>query len=124
MEVNNLFFGYDKSKKILKDVNVTIKKNKVTSIIGPNGSGKSTLLGVMANYYAPQLGHVVLDGKMLAKYKAKELARKLAIVNQHNSAMADLSVEMLVSYGRLPYKSMFSSNKEDDERVIRYIYYP
>lgn len=118
MEVSHLTYGYDNKNIILKDVNVEIKEDKVTSIIGPNGSGKSTLLGVMANYYKPQFGSVILDGKILTRYKAKELARKLAIVNQHNGHVHDLTVEKLVSYGRLPYKSMFSSDKEEDEKVI------
>lgn len=118
MEVKRITYAYQPRKIALNNVEVTIDLEKVTTIIGPNGSGKSTLLGVMANYYTPQKGEVVLDGKKLSKYKPKELAKKIAIVNQQNNAPNDLTVEKLVSYGRLPYKTMFTSNKEEDERAV------
>lgn len=118
MEVNHISYSYQSRKTVLNNVHVKIELGKVTTIIGPNGSGKSTLLGVMANYYTPQKGCVILDGKKLSVYKQKELAKKIAIVNQQNSVPNDLTVEKLVSYGRLPYKSMFTSDKEEDDEAV------
>ena len=46
--VNNLEFSYDSSKQLLNDVNIKIKKGKITTILGPNGSGKSTLLSLLS----------------------------------------------------------------------------
>ncbi|MCM3636663.1 ABC transporter ATP-binding protein [Sporosarcina luteola] len=118
MDIKEVTFSYDKKRDTLRGIDSTIEIGKVTTIIGPNGCGKSTLLGVMSNHYQPQNGDVLLDGKSLAEFKPKELARKLAVVHQQNNAPSDMTVEKLTAYGRIPYKSLFaSSTKEDDEAI-------
>lgn len=120
MEIENISFSYDNKAKHLDCISGKIDIGKVTTIIGPNGCGKSTLLGVLSNHYQPRQGSVILDGKMLAKYKPKQLARKLAVVHQENKASPDMTVERIVSYGRIPYKTMFSSLSDEDERAIEW----
>lgn len=120
MEINSITYSYDHKVNHLDDVSGQIDVGKVTTIIGPNGSGKSTLLGVMANNYEPFKGQIVLDGKKLTAFRGKELARKIAVVYQHNSAPIDMTVERLTSYGRVPYKSMFSSNTRADNEVVEW----
>ena len=44
IEIKNLTFGYDKSKKVLNDLSVSFDQGKTIALIGKNGSGKSTLL--------------------------------------------------------------------------------
>ncbi len=82
MDVNDITFSYDRRIDRLHQVNAQIQPGKITTIIGPNGCGKSTLLHVMSNNAIPRLGQVILDGKTIAQYKPKELARKLAVVHQ------------------------------------------
>ena len=48
MEINNLSYSYNSSKKALKNINMKIEKNKVTGIIGNSGSGKTTLLKLIS----------------------------------------------------------------------------
>ncbi len=121
MEIKNITYSYNGRKNVLEEVNAGIELGKITTIIGPNGSGKSTLLGIMAKHYTPRKGNVLLDGKGLSAYKSKELAKKIAIVNQQNSAPNDLTVEKLVGYGRLPYKTIFSSDKDADKEAIEWV---
>ncbi|MHA6258534.1 ABC transporter ATP-binding protein [Sporosarcina sp. CAU 1771] len=118
MEINNITFSYDKKVNTLHAINSAIDVGKITTIIGPNGCGKSTLLGVMSNNYQPQSGQVYLIGKELSAFKPKELAKKLAVVHQQNNAPPDVTVEKLVSYGRIPYKNMFASTTDEDEEAI------
>ncbi|TBL73915.1 ABC transporter ATP-binding protein [Paenibacillus thalictri] len=118
MEINEVTFSYDKKTDQLKSVSSTIDIGKITTVIGPNGCGKSTLLGVMSNNFAPSKGQIVLDGKAIHMYKPKELARKLAVVHQHNDAPSDLTVEKLVGFGRMPHKSMFKPGGDEDEAAI------
>lgn len=119
MELNHISFAYQKDRPILKNIDYSLIEGKVTTIIGPNGSGKSTLLGIMARHLRQDQGEVILDGKSIHLYKGKEFAKKVAIVNQHNSAPNDLTVETLLGYGRLPYRSFFSSpDKEKEDEVI------
>src|SRR5690625_1764722 len=118
MEIKNVVYSHDHKVNHVNQVNIQIDLGKITTIIGPNGCGKSTLLGVMANNFVPQQGEVMLDGKGLTMYKPKELARKVAVVHQENSAPADMTIERLVSYGRLPYKTMFKTDKATDDAAV------
>jgi len=118
MEIKNISYAYDHTNPILHAVNIQIVRGQITTIIGPNGSGKSTLLSIMSKNAAPDSGQVILDGKSIVAYKAKELARKLAVVHQHNAAPSDLTVEKLVGYGRIPHRAMFAAESDDDQQAI------
>ena len=120
MEIKNITFSYDQKENHLQHVNADIEKGKITTIIGPNGCGKSTLLGVMANHYKPHHGQVMLASMPIQAYKLKEFAKKLAVVHQQNEAPADMTVERLVSYGRLPHRTMFSTDTEQDDQAIEW----
>lgn len=118
MEIKELSFHYKNSPPIIREMSTSFAEGKITTIIGPNGSGKSTLLGLMARNYAPNAGQILIDGRELQSIKTKELARLLAVVHQQNEAPYDLTVERLVSYGRLPYRHMFSQETDDDRQAI------
>ncbi|CUB10398.1 putative siderophore transport system ATP-binding protein YusV [Bacillus cereus] len=118
MEIKNVTFSYDNVTNRLKSVSSQIEIGKITTIIGPNGCGKSTLLSVMSRNHAPSSGEVILDGKAISEYKPKEFARKLAVVHQQNEAPADITVEKLISFGRMPYKNIFSPQTDEDREAI------
>jgi len=72
IKLENVNFSYDVDgveKKILKNVNLEIKKNKIVGICGKNGSGKSTLLNIIAGLLEPNIGSVKLDGKNIKDFK-------------------------------------------------------
>ncbi|MBR2214119.1 MAG: ABC transporter ATP-binding protein, partial [Selenomonadaceae bacterium] len=87
--------------------------------IGPNGAGKSTFLRVLAGLHEDFAGKVTLDGEDIKRLGRKKLAQRLAILPQGAQAPADTTVEMLVDYGRFPYRGMFKSadQKKDREAV-------
>src|SRR5690625_1493302 len=118
MEIKGITFAYDDKITRLHHINGKINKGEITTIIGPNGCGKSTLMGLLTNNHLPQEGQIILDGKVLNKYKPKELAKTLSVVHQKNVAPEDMTVEKLVHYGRLPYKSTFSPKSEKDEEMV------
>jgi iron complex transport system ATP-binding protein len=118
MEIKNVTFSYDNVMDRLKSVSSEIELGKITTIIGPNGCGKSTLLGVMSRNHNPRSGEVMLDGKAISQYKPKEFARKLAVVHQQNEAPSDITVEKLTSFGRMPYKNIFSTQTDEDSEAI------
>src|SRR5690625_1162260 len=120
MEVNGITFAYQDKITRLHDITTTLEKSKITTIIGPNGCGKSTLMGVLTNLHSPQEGQIVLDGKKLNKYQPKELAQMLGVVHQQNVASADMTVEKLVYYGRLPYQKAFSLSSEKDKDMVEW----
>lgn len=120
MDIKDITFSYDRKTDRLRAINAVIEPGRITTIIGPNGCGKSTLLSVMSNNVVPRLGQVILDGKEIARYKPKELARQLAVVHQQNEAPSDLTVEKLVSFGRMPHKTMFTASRDEDEQAVEW----
>ncbi|HAO5610030.1 TPA: ABC transporter ATP-binding protein [Listeria monocytogenes] len=120
MEVRDVNFSYNGTDAILKNVSFTIQKNKINTIVGPNGSGKSTLLEILARLLSPNSGDVLLEGKSIFEWKAKEFAQNVAIVHQSNVLPNELMVKELLYFGRLPYKNWrMTQTKEDDLAVER-----
>lgn len=103
-------------KPILKDINVDIKKGRLTSMIGPNGAGKSTLLSIITRLTESDDGDVKIEDKSINDYKSNELAKKLSILKQTNHTELNITVEQLVEFGRFPY-SKGRLKKEDKEQV-------
>ena len=120
MKVSQIELSYDQKKNHLDGVTTTIEKGKITTIIGPNGCGKSTLLSVISRNNMPQQGLVTLDQKDIMAYKAKEFAKKLAIVYQQNIVPQDITIEKLVAYGRVPHQQLMKKNAEEDEAAVNW----
>lgn len=67
LEIKNLSISYE-DKKILKGININIKKNKITSIIGPSGCGKTTFLKTL-NSIINEEGNPEIEGEIFFKGK-------------------------------------------------------
>lgn len=102
IKTSDLKVCYDK-KVVIEDLSVTIKPNKITTIIGPNGCGKSTLLKAISKNLAYKKGKITVDGRNLKHYPVKKLARSMAILPQSPKVPEDFSVGELVSFGRYPF---------------------
>ncbi|PID06331.1 MULTISPECIES: ABC transporter ATP-binding protein [unclassified Sporosarcina] len=118
MEMKRIIVSHDNITNHLDDVSTSISKGKVTTIIGPNGCGKSTLLSVLSRSNMPTSGTASLENRDLVMFKPKEFAKKLAIVYQQNEVPKDLTIEKLVSFGRLPHKTLLQRNQEEDRKAI------
>lgn len=119
MEVRDLKFAYGKNK-VLKGVSLKIEEGKVTTILGANGCGKSTLFSLMTKNLFPNRGNIYLKGRNIQNLTLKEFARKVAIVQQYNTASDDITVENLISFGRTPYKKLMQGNSEEDEHMVEW----
>ena len=121
MNIVDLNKKYD-GKKVVNSVSFEIPKGKVLSLIGPNGAGKSTVMGMISRLIAKDSGIINFEDKDLAKWKSKELAKKLAILTQHNNIQMKLTVRELVAFGRFPYSGN-RLTKEDNEMIDKAIAY-
>jgi len=119
MKVSELSFAYD-SKKILDQISFQIPEGRITAILGSNGSGKSTLFRLMTKNLKPDQGTIYLDEKDISKMKLREFSREVAIVHQQNRAADDMTVEKLVSYGRLPFARKFCGKSQEDQETIKW----
>jgi iron complex transport system ATP-binding protein len=105
---------------VLKDINITIPKNKITILVGSNGCGKSTLLKTVSRLLKPSQGSVFLEDSNIFEKSSKEIAKKLSILTQTPVAPSDLTVFNLVKQGRYPYQTWFSQWSKEDEKIVDY----
>jgi len=117
-QVRNLSFAYG-DEHIFDGISFDIERGKITALMGANGSGKSTLFKLLTKNLRPDpKSQILLEGRDLASYRLSELARKVAVVWQHNTAPYDITVRQLVAFGRVPHKQHFQTLSAKDEAAI------
>lgn len=94
-------------KVIVNNVSLNIEPGKTVGLLGPNGCGKSSLLRILAGLRRPDAGNVTLDGKSIARIPKKQLACRVAFVEQHGMTDANMRVRDVVKLGRIPHHSPF-----------------
>jgi iron complex transport system ATP-binding protein len=97
----------------LDAVTTKLSPGAVTAICGPNGAGKSTLLSCLAGLIAPDRGGVRLGGTDVLALAPQERARTFGYLPQTAELAWDLSVETLVSLGRLPWRGAPPEEAQD-----------
>ena len=97
IELKNIQFSYNNNKKIFNNLNLTIKKGKITGIIGPSGSGKSSLVNILTGFNNPQNGQLFVDGKE-NNFSSKEWRNLIGYVPQ-NIFISNRSVAENIAIG-------------------------
>ncbi len=114
---HRLELSYD-SRRISVNLDVAIPRGRITVIVGPNACGKSTLLRALSRLLAPRSGQIILEGKDIRRYGAKELARKLGLLPQSSVAPAGIRVADLVARGRYPHQTLVRQWSKADEAAL------
>ena len=122
MKVKDLIKQYD-GKTVVDSVSFHIPEGKVLSLIGPNGAGKSTVMGMISRLIAKDEGIIQFEDKDLSQWKNKELAKKLAILTQHNNIQMKLTVRELIAFGRFPYSGSHLTTEDHNmiDKAIDYM---
>ncbi len=118
-ETSHLTVGYEENI-VIRDLSLEVPSQKVTVLLGANGCGKSTLLKSMARLLKPVESSFVLDGKRIHEWKSSELAKTLGLLPQSPIVPTGIKVSDLISRGRYPYQSLFSSLTSKDYEVIQW----
>lgn len=82
VEIENLSFGYDETRKVLDNVNLTVKPGEMIGIVGRSGTGKSTLINLLMRLYDPTSGAIKIDGVDLRDYSQESLRSQMGVVLQ------------------------------------------
>jgi iron complex transport system ATP-binding protein len=117
LAAEEITLSYDRSE-IVRDLTVAIPDGGFTVIIGPNACGKSTLLRGLSRLLPPAGGRVVLDGRTIDSYPAKEVARRLGLLPQSAVSPDGITVADLVARGRYPHQNLMRQWSETDERAV------
>jgi len=96
---DNVNFSYDTGKQVLFDVSFDSQPDTVTALVGPSGAGKSTVIGLIAAFYTPKSGRVLVDGVDLATVRLDSYRTQLGVVLQE-TFLFDGTIRENVAFGR------------------------
>ncbi len=102
IQIQNLSFNYPNSeRKILRDINFTIKPNEMIVLVGENGAGKTTLAKLLCRLYDPNAGNIIWNNQDLRDFSVEELRKRIAVVMQ-DYARFPTTVRENIGFGYLP----------------------
>jgi ABC-type multidrug transport system fused ATPase/permease subunit len=77
-------FGYQPERPILHDIDFEAPAGQTIALVGPTGSGKSSIIALLARFYLPQQGRVLVDGHDTRSVQGRSLHRQMGLVTQTN----------------------------------------
>jgi len=108
VEFNNVIFGYNSEKNVIKGFNAKIKSGQRVAIVGPTGTGKTTIVNLLMRFYDVTNGSIKVDGIDIRKVKRAELRRSFGMVLQ-DTWLFNGTIKENICYGKL--------NASDDEMI-------
>ncbi len=97
--MESVSFAYDTRKEVLHEVSFASEPGTVTALVGPSGAGKSTIIGLIAAFYVPTSGRVLVDGVDLSTVKLDSYRRQLGVVLQE-TFLFDGTIRENVAFAR------------------------
>lgn len=108
----NVSFGYDGSRVILKNINFYIRTGQSIGIVGETGSGKSTISNLLFNFYDTESGKIRINGINIKEIKYESICNLFGIVAQ-DTTLFNTTIYENILFGRP------NAEKKDVERAIR-----
>lgn len=98
IEIKDLAFSYDKSKKLLYDISFKVDKGSHIAIVGPTGCGKTTFINLLMRFFEPDEGEIFYDGIPSGSIRKKDLRQQIGMVLQETWLKSD-TVAKNIAYG-------------------------
>ena len=102
IEFKNVNFSFDRTKKVLKNINLTIEPGDIVGIVGTTGSGKSTLINLLMRYYDHYEGEILLDGVNIRDIDMEFYRSRIGFVQQEPMMFHD-TIFNNIAYGDTRY---------------------
>ena len=121
LQTKNLSIGYTSKKEVLtiaSDINISLLKGKLITLIGGNGIGKSTLLKTITAIQTPIFGEVILNNKDIFSIENLVLAQQQSLVLTDKLPSSNLTVWELIALGRQPYTNWIGNLSDEDYSKI------
>ena len=84
VEFRGLSFGYDPARPVLHDINFVAEPGQTVALVGHTGSGKSSIINLVAKFYLPTTGELLVDGREIRTLTSRSLHRQVGMVQQQN----------------------------------------
>jgi iron complex transport system ATP-binding protein len=105
-------------RPIVSGISLRVPDGQFAGLLGPNGSGKSTILKAIYRVHRPAAGRILLDGADLLRLRARQAARRIAVVAQESPVEFGFTVTELVMIGRTPHKGPFDRDGARDREIV------
>ena len=99
VEISHVYFSYDKSKKLIKDLNLDVKAGQRIAIVGPTGSGKSTIINLLMRFYDIDSGSIKIEGKNINDITRKSIRENFGMVLQE-TWLKNASIRDNIAFGK------------------------
>lgn len=110
--------GESGGRDALRDIDLSLSPGELVAVIGPNGAGKSTLVRVLTGTLSPASGTVRLFGKALSDLGRRDIARRLAVVEQAPSLDNEFLAGEIVMMGRAPHQGSLKLPSQRDHEIV------
>ena len=112
VQFDNVRFGYDKSNPVLKGVSFTAKPGEMIGLVGHSGAGKSTTINLIARFYEPDSGRILIDGRDYKGLDLHSYRSQIGIVLQEPFLFHGTITEN-ISYGKpgAPFEEVMAAAK-------------
>ncbi|MCY0889274.1 MAG: ABC transporter ATP-binding protein [Alicyclobacillaceae bacterium] len=82
VEFRGVTFSYQPDMVVLKNISFRVEPGEFIGVVGPTGAGKSSIISLLARFYEPQMGSVLIDGKDVRDYAQDDLHQVVGLVQQ------------------------------------------
>ena len=100
IDFQNVRFGYDENRTIIKDFTAHVKPGQKVALVGPTGAGKSTMIKLLMRFYDVNSGAILVDGHNIKDFNRSELRELFGMVLQDTWLFSG-SIKENIRYGRL-----------------------